>query len=45
MEIFDEGRAAVSTQRQEALAERDFVNQLQEHLAETGRGEWLEFLA
>ena len=28
MEIFDEGRAAVSTQRQE-------VNQLQEHLAET----------
>ena len=35
MEIFDEGRAAVSTQRQEVLAERDMVNQLQEHLAET----------
>ena len=31
----DEGRAAVSTQRQEVLAERDIVNQLQEHLAET----------
>ena len=35
MEIYDEGRAAVSTQRQEVLAERDIVNQLQEHLAET----------
>ena len=35
MEIFDEGRAAVSTQRQGVLAERDIVNQLQEHLAET----------
>ena len=35
MEIFDEGRAAVSTHRQEILAERDIVHQLQEHLAET----------
>ena len=35
MEIFDEGRAAVSTQKQEVLAERDIANQLQEHLAET----------
>ena len=34
MEIFDEGRAAVSTHRQEILAERDIVSQLQEHLAE-----------
>ena len=34
MEIFDEGRAAVSTHRQEVLAERDLVAQLQEHLAE-----------
>ena len=34
MEIFDEGRAAVSTHRQEILAERDIVRQLQEHLAE-----------
>ena len=30
-----EGRAAVSTHRQEILVERDVVNQLQEHLAET----------
>ena len=35
MEIYDEGRAAVSTQRQEILAERDIVKKLQEHLAET----------
>ena len=35
MKIFDEGRAAVSTQRQEVLVERDIVSQLQEHLAET----------
>ena len=35
MEIYDEGRAAVSTQRQEILAERDIVNQVKEHLAET----------
>ena len=35
MEIYDEGRAAVSTHRQEILAERDIVRQLQEHLAET----------
>ena len=35
MEIFDEGRAAVSTHRQEILAERDIIRQLQEHLAET----------
>ena len=35
MEIFDEGIAAVSTHRQEILAERDIVHQLQEHLAET----------
>ena len=35
MEIFDEGRAAVSTHRQEILAERDVIRQLQEHLAET----------
>ena len=34
MEIFDEGRAAVSTHRQEFQAERDIVTQLQEHLAE-----------
>ena len=34
MEIFDEGRAAISTHRQEFLAERDIVSQLQEHLAE-----------
>ena len=35
MEIYDEGRTAVSIQRQELLAERDIVSQLQEHLAET----------
>ena len=35
MEIFDEDRAAVSAQRQEVLAERDILSQLQEHLAET----------
>ena len=35
MEIYDEGRATVSTHRQEILAERDIVSQLQEHLAET----------
>ena len=35
MEILIEGRAAVSTQRQEVLAERDKVIQLQGHLAET----------
>ena len=35
VEIYDEGRTAVSTQRQEFLAERDIVSQLQEHLAET----------
>ena len=35
LEIYAEGRAAVLTQRQEVLAERDIVSQLQEHLAET----------
>ena len=40
MEIFDEGRAAVSTHRQEILAERDIVNQLQEHLAEAQIDDW-----
>ena len=35
LEIFDEGRAAISTHRQEILAERDIISQLQEHLAET----------
>ena len=35
MEIFDESRAAVTAQRQEALAEREIAHQLQEHLAET----------
>ena len=40
MEINDEGRTAVSTQRQEFLAERDIVSQLQEHLAETQVDDW-----
>ena len=35
LEIFDEGRAAISTHRQEIFAERDIISQLQEHLAET----------
>ena len=35
LEIFDEGRAAISTHRQEILAERDIIRQLQERLAET----------
>ena len=35
LEIFDEGRAAINTHRQELMAERDIISQLQRHLAET----------
>ena len=35
LEIFDEGRAAVNTHRQELMAERDTIGQLQRHLTET----------
>ena len=34
LEIYDEGRAAIA-ERHEVLAQREIVNQLQEHLAET----------